>query len=41
MFDEAPILNHFDLECHIYIESYVFDYVIDRILSELISNNLG
>ena len=36
-FTKAPILRHFDLECHIWIETDVLGYVIDGVLSQLIS----
>ena len=41
IFIEASILNHFDSECHIQIETDVLSYAINRILSQLTSNNLG
>ena len=34
-FIEALIFQHFDLECHIRIETNTSGYVIDRILSQL------
>ncbi len=40
-FVEAPILNYFDPECHIWIEMNASGYVIGRILSQLTLNDLG
>lgn len=40
-FIEALILNHFDLEYHIQIETNVSSYDISAIFSQLILNNLG
>ncbi len=40
-FVEAPILNHFDPECHIRIETDAFGYAIGGILSQLTLDNLG
>ena len=37
----APILNYFDPECHIWIETDTLGYVISRILSQLTSDDLG
>ncbi len=41
MFVEAPILNHFDPERHIQIETDASDYALGRILSQLTSDDLG
>ena len=35
VFTKAPILQHFDLECHIQIETNASSYAIDRVLSQL------
>ena len=40
-FIKAPILWHFDLECHIWIKINVSDYAIDGALSQLALDNLG
>ncbi len=40
-FVEAPILNHFDSERHIQIETNVSSYAIGKILSQLISDDSG
>ncbi len=40
-FVEAPILNHFDPERHIQIETDVSGYAISGILSQLTSDDLG
>ena len=40
-FINALILQHFDLECYIWIETNSSGYAIDRVLSQLILNNLG
>ena len=40
-FIEALILNHFDPDRHIKIETDVSGYTIDKILSQLSSDNLG
>ena len=40
-FTKAPILQHFDLECHIRIETDVLSYAIGGVLSQLTPNNLG
>ncbi len=40
-FVEAPILNHFDPEHHIQIETDVSGYAISRIFSQLTSDDLG
>ena len=40
-FTKAPILRHFDLECHIRIETDASGYAIDRVQSQLTSDNLG
>ena len=40
-FVEAPILNHFDPERHIRIETDAFAYVISEILTQLNSDNSG
>ena len=39
-FTKAPILRHFDLECHIWIETDVSGYAISGILSQLTLDNL-
>ena len=39
-FIEAPILRHFDLECHIRIETNASGYAIGRVLSQLTLNQL-
>ena len=36
-FTEAPILQHFDPECHIWIETDVSSYAIGGVLSQLTS----
>ena len=36
-FTKAPILQHFDPECHIWIESYALGYAISDVLSQLAS----
>ena len=41
MFVNTPILNHFDLEHYIEIETNTLGYTIDAILSQLISDDLG
>ena len=41
MFVEASILNHFDPERHIWIETDVFGYAISGILSQLTLDDLG
>ena len=38
---EAPILNYFDPERHIQIETDASDYTISKIFSQLTSDNLG
>ena len=40
-FTKAPILQHFDPECHIWIETNVLGYAIDGVLSQIILDNLG
>ena len=40
-FTKAPILQHFDLECHIQIETDASRYVMGRVLSQLTSDNSG
>ena len=35
VFTKAPILWHFDLECHIWIETDALGYAIDSVLSQL------
>ena len=40
-FLKAPILYHFDLECHIRIEIDVSGYAIGGVLSQLTSDDLG
>ena len=39
-FIKAPILHHFDLECHIRIETDESGYAISRVLSQLTLDNL-
>ena len=39
-FTEAPILRHFDPECHIRIETNSSGYAIGEVLSQLTSNHL-
>ena len=39
-FIEAPILNHFDLKCHIQIETDALGYAIGRIFSQLTLDDL-
>ncbi len=41
VFVEAPILNHFDPECHIRIETDAFGYAIGGILNQLTSDDSG
>ncbi len=41
VFVEGPILNHFDQEHHIRIETDASDYAIGRILSQLTSDDSG
>ena len=40
-FIKAPILRHFDLECHIQIETDASGYAIGGVLSQLTSDNSG
>ncbi len=40
-FVEVPILNHFDLERHIQIETDASSYIIGEILNQLTSDNSG
>ena len=40
-FTKAPILQHFDPECHIRIETDASGYAIGGVLSQLILDNLG
>ena len=40
-FTEAPILRHFDPECHMRIETDASGYAIGRVLSQPTSDNLG
>ena len=40
-FTKAPILRHFDPECHIQIETDALGYAIGRVLSQLTLNNSG
>ena len=40
-FLKAPILYHFDPECHIRIETGALGYTISRVLSQLTSDDLG
>ena len=37
-FTKAPILHHFDLECHVWIETNASGYIIGGVLSQLTSN---
>ena len=37
-FTKAPILRHFDPECHIWIETDISGYAIDGVLSQLASD---
>ena len=39
-FTKAPILRHFDLECHILIETYASGYAIRGVLSQLTPNQV-
>ena len=39
-FTKAPILRHFNLECHIRIETNASGYAIGRVLSQLTSDHL-
>ena len=39
-FTKAPILQHFDLKCHIWIETNTSDYAIEGVLSQLTSDHL-
>ncbi len=41
MFVKSPILNHFNLKCHIQIKTDTSGYTISKILSQLTVNNLG
>ena len=41
MFIEAPILNHFDLECHIRIQTDTSGHAIGGILGQLTLDDLG
>ena len=40
-FVKAPILHHFDLECHIRIETDVLRYAIGGVLSQLTLDDLA
>ena len=40
-FTQAPILQYFDLERHLWIETDVSSYAIDKVLSQLTLDNLG
>ena len=40
-FIKAPILHHFDPECHIWIKTDALGYTIGEVLSQLTLNNLG
>ena len=40
-FTKAPILRHFDPECHIWIKTDMSGYTISGVLSQLTSDNLG
>ena len=40
-FTKAAILYHFDLECHIQIETYASGYAIGGVPSQLALDNLG
>ena len=37
----ASILQHFDSECHIWIEMDISGYIIGKVLNKLTSDNLG
>ena len=39
-FTKAPIFQHFDLECHIRIETDASGYAIDEVLNQLTLDNL-
>ena len=41
VFIEASILNHFNLEYYIQIETNIFDYTIDKILNQWTLDNLS
>ena len=41
MFIEAPMLNYFNLERHIQIETDIFGYNIGTVFSQLTSNDLS
>ena len=41
VFVKAPILYHFDLEHHIWVETDASSYIISRVLSQLTSDDLG
>ena len=41
LFTKALILQHFDLECHIWIKTNASGYTIGGVLSQLTLNNLG
>ena len=40
-FTKAPIFQHFDLECHIWIETDASGYAIGGVLSQITLDNLG
>ena len=40
-FVKAPILHHFDSECHIQVETDALGHVIGRVLSQLTLDDLG
>ena len=40
-FTKAPILQHFDSECHIWMETDVLSYAIGGVLSQLTLDNLS
>ena len=41
MFTKTLIFQHFDLECHIWIETDISGYAIGGVLSQLTLDNLG
>ena len=41
LFTQTPILQHFDLERHIRIETDTSGYAIDKVLNQLTLDNLG
>ena len=40
-FTKAPILQHFDSKCHIWIKTDASSYAISRIVNQLTSDNLS